>query len=249
MYFNIKRYLYGMAKRKWIGLLILIIPITFLVISAILPDKYTVAQNVEITDDAPVALMTDPVGFTTFKQLSQDPASFFLNSYSLTKLTTDIMTGWAEKYGAVIGDVIKESMGLTRIDDRTVQVVYTGKSREIGEILVGFYADRLVKKSHEGLVRSNSSQSGSNPALSGSIETREMKAFWRSDRVGPLSYCIGASVFLVLLIFGFLEWNDSSLKSERQIARYIGLPILGNIPDLNKVALVLHSKGSQTKAA
>ncbi|MFA6010933.1 MAG: hypothetical protein WC799_13185 [Desulfobacteraceae bacterium] len=243
MYFNIKRYLYGMAKRKWIGLFIFIIPMLFLVISAILPDRYTVAQNVEITNDAPVALMTDPVGFMTFKQLSLEPESFFLNSYSLTKLTSDIMTGWAEKYGAVIGDMIKESMGLIRLDGRTVQIVYTGKSREIGEILVGFYADRLVKKANEGITRSNTSEFLGKPALSGSIEIREMKAMWRSDRMGPFLYCIGASVVLVLLLFGFIEWNDSSLKSERQIARYIGLPILGNIPDLNKVALVLHSKG------
>lgn len=243
MYFNIKRYLYGMAKRKWIGLFILIIPMVFLVMSAIIPDRYTVTQNVEITNDAPVALMTDPVGFMTFKQLSLEPESFFLNSYSLTKLTNDIMTGWAEKYGAVIGDMIKESMGLIRLDGRTIQIVYTGKSREIGEILVEFYADRLVIKAQEGLTRSNTSEFLVKPALSGSIEIREMKAMWRSDRMGPLLYCIGASVVLVLLLFGFIEWNDSSLKSERQIARYIGLPILGNIPDLNKVALVLHSKG------
>jgi hypothetical protein len=248
MYFNIKRYLYGMAKRKWIGLFILIIPMVFLVMSAIIPDRYTVAQNVEITNDAPVALMTDPVGFMTFKQLSLEPESFFLNSYSFTKLTSDIMTGWAEKYGAIIGDMIKESMGLTRLDGKTVQIVYTGKSREIGEILVGFYADRLVKKAHEGLTRSNATEFLGKPALSGSIEIREIKAMWRSDRMRPLLFCIGASVVLVLLIFGFLEWNDSSLKSERQIARYIGLPILGNIPDLNKVALDLHSKGQENIA-
>lgn len=245
MYFNIKRYLYGMTKRKGIGLFILIIPMVFLIISAVIPDRYTVTQNIDITNDSPVALMTDPVGFMTFKELSLKPDAFFLNSYSLTKLTNDIMTGWAEKYGAVIGDMIKTSMGLTRLDGRTVQVVYTGTSREIGEILVRFYADRLVKKAHEGLARSNNSGSGNMPALSGSIEIREMKAIWRSDRLAPLSFCIGASVVLVLLLFGFLEWNDSSLKSERQIARYIGLPILGNIPDLNKVALVLDSKNQQ----
>lgn len=248
MYFNIKRYLYGMAKRKWLGLFILIIPIIFLFISAVLPDRYIVSQNVEINDNTPVALMTDPVGFMTFKQLNQDPSSFFLNSYSITKLTSDIMTGWAEKYGSVISDEIKTSMELKRLNEWTVQIVYTGKSREIGEILVRFYADRLVKKAQEGLVRSNISEPGSKTALSGSIVINEMKAMWRSDRLGPLLYCIGASVFLVLLLFGFLEWNDSALKSERQIARYIGLPILGNIPDLNKVAMDLHSKGQSNAA-
>ncbi len=247
MYFNIRRYLYGMARRKWLGLLILVIPAVFLVLSAVFPDRYTVFQTVSISDDAPVALMTDPVGYMTFRQLNQEQETFFLNSYTLTKLTTDIMTGWAEKYGAVIGDLVKESMSIKRIDARAVQIVYTGKSREMGEILVGFYADRLVKKAQEGLIRSNTSESEIKTALYGGMEAREMKALWRSERIGPLAYCIASSVVLVLLLFGFLEWSDSSLKSERQIARYCGFPILGNIPDLNKVALVLQSK-SQSKA-
>ncbi len=242
MYFNLKRYLYGMAKRKWMGVLIIIIPLAFLVISSLIPDKYTVIQNVVIRDDAPVALMTEPEGFMTYERLSRDASVFFLNSYSLTKLTSDIMTGWAEKYGSVIGDMIRESMSLQRLNERTVQIVYVGKSREVGEILVGFYADRLVKKAHEGMIRSNSSLQADKPGLEGGMVTQEMKSHWRPERMKPLVYCVVASVFLVLLLFGFIEWNDSSLKSERQIARYTGLPILGNIPDLNRVAQVIHSK-------
>lgn len=242
MYFNIKRYFYGMARRKWMSVLILVIPCVFFIISAMIPDRFTVVQNVAITADAPVALMTEPEGFMTYERLSQDSSVFFLNSYSLTKLTSDIMTGWSEKFGSVIGDMIKETMSLKRLNDTTVQIVYVGKSREIGEILVGFYSDRLVKKAHEGLIRSNDQGLNQKPGLEGTMASHEMKAIWRAERLGPLLYCIAASVFLVLLLFGFIEWNDSSLKSERQIARYTGLPILGNIPDLNKVAQVIHTK-------
>ena len=240
MYFNLKRYFYGMAERKWLALFIVIIPLAFLVIKAVLPDRYTVVQNVNIADDCPVALMSNPVGYISFKQLNDDPSDFFLNSYSLKKLTSDIMTGWAEKYGSVMDEVVKTSMAMTRSGLNTVQISYVGKSREVGEILVAFYADRLVKKAFEGVARSKGREPALKPALSGGIEIYEMKALWRSDRLIPLAYCIGASIVFVLLLFGFLEWNDSSFKSERQIARYVGLPILGNLPDLNKVALRIH---------
>ena len=242
MNFNIKRYFYGMAKRKWIGLLIFVIPAVFLFLSAIFPDRYSVTQKISIEESYPVAYMTDPVGFMTFGQLNQDPSSLFLNQYSLTRISGDILAGWAEKFGAALGDEIRESMSLKRLDNQTAQVIYTGKNREVGAALVGFYADRLVKKAHEGLVRSNTLETGAKAALSGGLETREMRALWRSDRLGPLVYCVTASVVLVFLLFGFLEWSDSSLKSERQIARYCDLPILGNIPDLNRVAQGLHAK-------
>jgi capsular polysaccharide biosynthesis protein len=38
------------------------------------------------------------------------------------------------------------------------------------------------------------------------------------------------------------EWSDPSFKSERQVAQYLELPILGSLPDLNKVSAALDSK-------
>jgi len=45
-----------------------------------------------------------------------------------------------------------------------------------------------------------------------------------------------------LRVLAVLEWFDPSFKSERQIAQYLELPILGSIPDLNKISAALHSK-------
>lgn len=242
MYFNIRRYFYGILKRRFLALLIFIIPIVFLIVSATLPDRYTVVQNVTISEDSPVALLTNPVGYMTFKELNDDPLSFFLNTYAKNKLTGTLMSGWAEKYGPMMDDVIKTSMSMAFSGRNTVQIRYFGKSREVGEILVAFYADRLVKKALEGLVRSNSESPDIKPDLSGGIDVYEIRTIWRPERLVPLVYCIGASLILVLILFGFLEWNDPSFKSERQIARYIGLPILGNVPDLNKVAALLQTE-------
>jgi hypothetical protein len=205
-----------MIKRKWLGLFVLFIPVTFLVITAVVPDRYVVNQNIDINDDAPVALMTDPVGYMSFKQMMNDTVSFFINSYTVTKLESDIVPGWANKQKTPLGDMVRETMSIKKIDDKRVQVVYSGKNRELGQILVGFYAERLLKKAHEGLIRSNTVDQGRKPQLAGNINTVELKSLWRSDRTLPLMYCIGVSMVLVLILFGFIEWNDSALKSERQ---------------------------------
>jgi hypothetical protein len=245
MYFNVKRYYFGIVKRRMLAWLILFIPAVFLVVSATLPDRYTVVQNVTIAEDSPVALMTNPVGYMPFSELYADPDSFFLNSYALNKLTGTFLSGWAEKYGPIMDEVIRTSMTMTFSGANTVQVTYSGKSRDVGEIMVSFYADRLVKKSLEGLVRSNNGSPKIIPELSGDVDVYEIRAMWRPERLMPLIYCTLASIVLVLILFGFLEWNDPSFKSERQIARYIGLPILGNVPDLNKVAALLQSREPQ----
>ncbi|MBU1169757.1 MAG: hypothetical protein KKD44_09365 [Proteobacteria bacterium] len=244
MNFNVKRYYYGIVKRRLLALVIFIIPAVFLIVSAIFPDRYTVVQNVTISEDSPVALLTNPVGFMAFKELNEDPSAFFLNAYALNKITGTLLSGWAEKYGPVMDDVIKTSMNMVLAGKNTVQISYFGKSREVGDILVSFYSDRLVKKALEGLVRSNNEGPGIMPDLSGGIEVYEIRAVWRPERLRPLIYCTMASIILVLILFGFLEWNDPSFKSERQIARYIGLPILGNVPDLNKVAALIRAEES-----
>ena len=242
MYFNIKRYFYGIIKRRILALLVFVIPSGFLVVSAILPDRYSVVQNVTVSETSPIALMNNPVGVISFKELNTDPAAFFLNSYALTKLSGTVLSGWTEKYRSIMDDMIKSSMTMVSLGENTVQIRYYGKSRELGEILVTFYADRLVKKAMEGLVRSNTSGPGMKPELSGSVGIHELRSLWRSDRTIPLVLCFIVSLILVSILFGFLEWSDPSFKSERQIARYIGLPILGSIPDLNKVAALIHPK-------
>lgn len=246
MYFNIKRYYYGVVKRKLLMLLVLIIPTVYVIVSAVLPDRFSVVQHVTISEDSPIALMTDPVGYMPFKDFVNNSSAFFMNSYALNKLAGTLLAGWAEKYGPVMEDVIKTTMSMDMYGKNKVQIRYFGKSREVGEILVMFYSERLVNKAVEGLVRSNNEGPDLKPDLTGGVEVYELRAFWRNERLLPFIYCSVASLILVLILFGFLEWNDPSFKSERQIARYIGLPILGNIPDLNKVAMLIQSEKENT---
>lgn len=242
MSFNTKRYFYGAVKRKRVGLFFFIIPVLFLVFSAVFPDRYIVSQNILIKDTAHIAHMTEPVGHMTFRQIVDDPSLLFINQYSLTRISNDILKSWSEHVGPDFVSEIRDTMGLKRLNDDTAMVFYKGKSREAGIALVEFYSDRLLKKAIEGSNRSGIQGSDEKAVLSGEIKINEIRAFWRLDRLVPFLYCLLLSFVLVALIFGFLEWTDNALKSERQIARYCNLPILGNIPNFNRVAQKMQEK-------
>jgi len=47
------------------------------------------------------------------------------------------------------------------------------------------------------------------------------------------------SIFCILILIGVMEWNDNSFKSERQIGRYLNMPVLGSIPDLNRMSKLM----------
>ena len=51
----------------------------------------------------------------------------------------------------------------------------------------------------------------------------------------PLLLSLFLSVLGVAGLLWALEWMDPSFKSERQIARYLDVPVLGSMPDLNKI--------------
>lgn len=244
MYFNMKRYYFGVVKRRFLFILLLFVPGLFLIVSASMPDRFQVKQVINIADNSPVALMSNPVGYRAFKELKKAPSAFFMNPYTLNKLTGAVLSGWSDRYGSMITESIRTCMSMSDAGEDKIQIIYYGTNREIGEILVGYYSERLIKKAIEGQVRSNNGAPGFKPALFGGIEIEELRALWRSDRLYPLIYSVLISIVLVFLLFGVLEWNDQSFKSERQIARYIGLPILGTVPDLNKVATLMQKEES-----
>jgi capsular polysaccharide biosynthesis protein len=47
------------------------------------------------------------------------------------------------------------------------------------------------------------------------------------------------SLIIILIIIGLMEWADPAFKSERQVARYLDLSIIGSLPDLQKISRAL----------
>jgi hypothetical protein len=122
-------------------------------------------------------------------------------------------------------------------------IAFNGKDKAIGQTLVSYYANRLIQKGKEGLIRSKHKESSFKlPALMGNMEINEHRNLWRPERLVPLVLITFISLIGVLMVLAVLEWSDPSFKSERQVAQYLKLPILGSLPDLNKISAALHSK-------
>lgn len=247
MYFNIKRYFYGISKRRFWLLLILFPSIFYIFVSASNTDRFSIRQNISISKDSPVALASDPAELKQIQEIVIHPDDFFLNNYAVRKLYTELYVGTAvyraDSQFRNLLQIIKNNMSIEMPSEDIAIIAFNGKDKAIGQTLVSYYANRLIQKNKEGLVRSKDKKSSFKlPALMGNMEINEHRSLWRSERLVPFSLITLISLIGVLMILGVLEWSDPSLKSERQVAQYIELPILGSLPNLNKISASLDLK-------
>ncbi len=249
MNFQMRRYIYGVSKRRLLLLLILVPPFLFLALSAIRSDRFSIKQDISILKDSPVALASGPIGLERMEQIASHPDDFFQNNFAVRKLYTNIYAGTAvyraDRQFRILLDTIKDGMSLTMPSENTVRITYHGKNQKIGQALVGYYSQRLLLKAKEGLSRSEHRDSKNMvPKLMAGMEVEEHHARWRIERLIPVVIICIVSLMGVLVLLGVLEWSDQSLKTERQVARYLELPIIGSLPDLNKISAALVAKRS-----
>ena len=161
-------------------------------------------------------------------------------------------------------------MTLNPADDGSVLLSYYGHDIDLGKILVDFYTQRLIARSKDGLVRSmrnparagvsetsggppqlhaarpagtDSAMSSSRPAATeGAMRIHEHRTFWRPDRLLPALEILAGALVIWLILAGFVELADPSLKTERQVSRYLDLPVIGAMPDLDQLYQRLQPK-------
>lgn len=239
MNFLIKRFVHGVIKRKAWLLLIIALPCLYLFFSSLRADRFTITQKLSIAENAPVSLVSSPVGHRQLSSIITNPNSFFQNSFTVNKLLQDI-TGtstpdWSDNQSSELIQAIRNNMSISTIGKNLVEIKYSGKSQETGRVLVSYYSNRLIHQTVEGFTRSNTI-APKTPMLSGVIKVVPHRSVFRQDRISPLLQIIIFSSLGVLIMLGAMEWNDTSFKSERQIGRYLNLPVLGSVPDLNKLS-------------
>jgi hypothetical protein len=247
MHFNIKRYFYGISKRRFWLLLILFPPMFYIFVSAGYTDRFSIKQKISISKNLPLALASGPAGLKQMKEIVVHPDDFFLNNYAVRKLYTKLYVGTAvyraDGQFRNLLEKIKNNMSMEMPSENIAIITFYGEDKAIGETLVKYYSDRFIQKGKEGLLRSKHKGSGFKlPALMGNMEINEHRSLWRSERFVPLVLITFISLIGVLLVLAVLEWSDPSFKSERQVAQYLELPILGSLPDLNNISTALHMK-------
>ena len=107
MFFNLKRFYYGAVKRQKLLLSILIVPYLYIVISAIIPDRFIVTQDIVIKNESPVASAVNPLGFKPFGEVKKDSDDFFKNQFDIGNSTRLIVSKYYEEFSSkTINDAI-----------------------------------------------------------------------------------------------------------------------------------------------
>jgi len=219
----------------------------YIFVSAGYTDRFSIKQNISISKGLPLALASGPAGLKQIKEIVTHPDDFFLNTYAVRKLYTKLYVGTAvyraDGQFRNLLETIKNTMSIEMPSENIAIIAFNGKDKAVGKTLVSYYANRLIQKGKEGLVRSKHEESSFKlPALMGNMELNEHRSMWRPERFVPLVLITFISLIGVLMVLAVLEWSDPSFKSERQAAQYLGLPILGSLPDLNKISAALNKK-------
>lgn len=250
--FLLKRYTYALSiRRSWL-LLALIPPLIYWFYS------FRIYQDISIAMDAPVALSSSPIDFITAQEVISRADDFLLDKFALRKLYMQIHTGTtreqADRQFRPLLETVKKQMSLSKTPEaeNKIRISYYGGNREKGGKLVGYFSDRLRKKAEEGLKRLERLK-GVEGLKQVELKRAEFKAalikdtvviyqvLYRTERISPALTILIVFFVLIMAWIGVLEWVDPSFKSERQAGRYLGLPTLGSLPNLNKISKTISS--------
>ena len=249
MRFFLKRYVHAISAHRRLLLLFFIPPFVYLLLSAIIPDRFSIQQKISIEKNALVRVGKKPGSSLRMNEIISRPESFFQDDFALMllerRLNPDTSLGPAKTSLSGLKTVVSKTMMLTMKGEKTVVIAYHGDDPNLGEKLVGFYSQRLVNKLKAG--SSPGSKIGDRKKhpygnFIGRTEVKKHCALWRFQRLFPSLVIAVISLFVILIIIALIEWLDPSFKSERQVARYLDLPIVGSLPNLKKIsdAIVVH---------
>ena len=131
------------ARRLWL-LLAVVPPAVYLVVSAAVPDRFVVRQEVSLSGNDLIALSPKPGDLKAVNELVSSPRYFFLNKFALVLLGKQlVMNMEGEKE-------VENCLTLATAGDRTV-ITYDGSDRRRGRVMVAFYAQRLIQQAGDWL--------------------------------------------------------------------------------------------------
>jgi hypothetical protein len=270
MWFYLKRYRYVVSKnRKFLPLVLAPLAI-YLVGAAAMADRLLVTQKIRLPQDTPIASAKGPVEVISVNDLISHPEDFFQDQFALAELANLLYAfpelGQGGPPANALRVVCQRDMSLTKPGEDLLAVSYSGPNAALGGELVGFFSERLLTRTEEGMERSSRQTAGrmgartapqaAGVASPGVASNREplrvatlgardllaQHAVWRPERFPVAVLVFVASLVFMMLVFAFLEWADPSFKSERQVARYLDVPILGSIPNLDNLPQALIKK-------
>ena len=182
--FLARRYLHGVATRRTWLVAVFLPALIYLGIAASRADRFLVAQDIAISEEAPVASTSNPIDFVSMRKVASNPDSFFQDTLALrevyARLHGTAVDRVDERYSALTA-AADQDLTLKMIDNATARITYLGNERVLGEALVSYYARRLVKRAEAGLVRSNQARKKDLPLRGPSPSKRSSKLPWKKN--------------------------------------------------------------------
>lgn len=254
MSFYLKRFwrAFGIYK-KWV-LLVLPALALYLIYAALTDIDFVVSQEFSsYSGETPMAAGGSPVAILRLDALVTDPKLLFFDGFALSRLRKDpdLLAAYGGQPDETALSRILHS-DLTLAPSQTpagLRLSYAGQDEAVGRALVDFYSQRVMEGIDEGMKRAK--RTGAAIAAvrlqpAGDLVVDARRTLWSPERLEP---ALGVAIltFLgVLVLIAILELSDPSFKSERQMARYLGIPVLGAIPDAEPLAKRLASVGAST---
>lgn len=248
--FLFRRYWQSLKRYAPLFLLTPIPPLLYLALAATVPDYYTIRQSIRISPDAPVSLSGQDSQVVRASEIVEDPG-LFLGDWTLVRELNDLLRSSQdlERFDQFRFDLLK-ALQLRRPVRGRIEVTYRGTRRELGELCVDYFARNLLRRAEMGRLRSTSlsreqllkagiRRTATPAQLDGGLVVESQRNFWRSDRLEPTVLVFLISVALVFFVIGLLEALDPSFKSERQVGRHLGVPVLGSLSDLDALLMRL----------
>ena len=236
--FLLRRYLHAVsARRRWL-LAALVAPLCYLVAAAFIPDWFTIAQTSAMEGQAPGAS-------EVAHGIVKDPRGFFLDRQALAELQFQLNPQASAREAEEPPDsflaLVERRLSVSMPSDKAVQITYDGPDRKTGQTLVGFYSQLLADQLFSRIIQ-DGEEAKARVEASSPPQVESHRAAWRAERGGPAALAFALSFVAVAIVLGVVEWTDASFKSCRQVARYLNVPVLGAVPDLNKISLALRTR-------
>lgn len=252
MSFYLKRFLRAFRIHKIWVLLVLPSLVLYLIYAAVTDVDVVVSQQFSsYSSETPMAAGDSPVAVLRLGDLVTDPELLFFDGFALSRLqkNPDLLAAYGgQPDEAALRRILHSDLTLAPSQTpEGLRLSYEGKDEAMGRALVDFYSERLLGGIDAGLKRAQRTGAAIaavrlQPAADLVVDVR--RTLWSPERLVPT---IGVAIlaFLgVVVLIAVLELSDPSFKSERQMARYLGVPVLGVIPDAEPLAKRLASAGA-----
>lgn len=253
MRFYFKWFLYGLRRRPALLLAAFIPLLVFLLVTGLSCDRFGVSLELPLAGATPLAVRSSPVAVVSVADFAAEGSRFFteeLTPGAWRRLS--VRCPAAGRYDIEARRQWVELINSLRLtyDDAggRVTIGYEGPDLELGRALTAFSAERLLARARAGRQRrerypgaggEHHADSALQEIVIGKAKIKRYRAWWRAERLPAAAASLVLPLVLILVLSGYLEFTHPAFKSGRQAARYLDLPILGTLPDLDALSTLL----------